>query len=125
MGSWDISSYTTITWVQATYTTWRLLRRRISSSALTLGKKINWTFEKYYTLHKEQDNILKNIKEHRYTGIDQLSTVTYLIEVINTMGLDSVKTFIMSDESLRQYFERCVTLYKYFSNSQVRMICSC
>ena len=71
-------------------------------------------------MHKEQDNILKNIKEHRYTGIDQLSTVTYLIEVINTMGLDSVKTFIMSDESLRQYFDGCMTLYKdFFKQSSV------
>ena len=34
------------------------------------GKKKNWTFEKYATLHKEHHNILESLNEHGYTGID-------------------------------------------------------
>ena len=66
-----------------------------------MGKKRNWTFDKYATLHKEK---------HGYTGIDQRSKVRYLIKGIKTTGLDSVNTRIMSDEGLHQDFDRCVTL---------------
>ena len=65
-------------------------------------------------MHKEQNNIFESLKDHGYTGIDQISKVGYLSEGINTMGLDSVKTHIMSDEGLRKYFGRYVTLYKDF-----------
>ena len=30
------------------------------------------------------------------------------------MGLDSVKTHIMSEGVIRNYFDECVTLYRYF-----------
>ena len=75
-------------------------------------------------MYKEQHKILESLKEHRYTGIDQQSKVRYLIEGINTTGLDSVKTNIMSDESVRHDFDGCVTLYKNFSNSQEKIISS-
>ena len=65
-------------------------------------------------MHKEQNNILGILKEHRYTGIDQKSNVGYLSEGINTTSLKSVKTCIMSDESLHQDFYGQVTLYKDF-----------
>ena len=32
----------------------------------------NWTFNNYYTLHKEQHNILGSLKEHGSTGVDQI-----------------------------------------------------
>ena len=48
------------------------------------------------------------------TGIEQRSKVRYLSEVIKTTSLNSVKTRIMSYESLRQGFDRCVTLYNDF-----------
>ena len=78
------------------------------------GEKRNWTFEKYATLHKKHHDILESLKEHGYTGIDQRSNVRYLSEDIKTDSLELVKTRIMSDEILRQYFDGCVTLYKYF-----------
>ena len=65
-------------------------------------------------MHKEQHNILKSLKEHRYTGIYQRSKVRYPREGIKTTSLNSVKTHIMSDESLHQYFDGCVKLYKDF-----------
>ena len=39
------------------------------------GENINWTFNKYSTLHKDQQKILKSQKEHEYTTIDQKSKV--------------------------------------------------
>ena len=74
----------------------------------------NWTFEKYTILHKEQHNILEIIKEHGYIGIDQRYKVRYLSEVINTTSLDLVKTRTMSNDSMGQDFDGCVTLYKDF-----------
>ena len=65
-------------------------------------------------MHKEKHNILYIIKAHGYTGINQISKVRYLSVGIKTMRLDSFKTRIMSDESLCQDFDRCVTLYKEF-----------
>ena len=64
-------------------------------------KKRNWTFKKYANLHKEQKNILNILKEHGYTGIDQRSKVRYLSKIINTTGLNSFQTRVMSDEVLR------------------------
>ena len=71
---------------------------------------MNWTFEKYATLQKEQQNILDSLKEYGYIEIDESSKVRYLSEGIKTIILTSVKTYIMSDESLRQDFDGCVTL---------------
>ena len=85
-------------------------------------EKRKWTFEKYSTLHKEKHNIIESLKEHGYTVVEQLLQVRYLNEGIKTTGLNSVKTRIMSDESLSQDFDKCVTLYKEFSNSQAQMI---
>lgn len=78
------------------------------------GETRGWTFEKYATLHKEQHNIIEGLMEHGYTGIDNRSKVRYLSDGIKTSSLDSVKTRIMSDASLRQDFAACVTLYKDF-----------
>ena len=87
--------------------------KKLSQCTYT-GEKRNWTFKKYATLHKEHHNILESLKDHGYTGINQKSKVGYLSKGINTTSLDSVKTRIISDESLRQDFEGCVTLYKDF-----------
>ena len=65
-------------------------------------------------MQKNQHNILDCIKEHGYTGINQKSKVRYLSKGINTTSLDSVKTCIMSDESMLQDFYGCVTSYKGF-----------
>ena len=91
------------------------LEKKLTQCSYT-GEKRNWTFEKYATLHKEQHNILEILKDHGYTWIEQRSMVRYLSEGIKTTSLDSVKTRIMSDKSLRQYFDSCVTLYKEFVN---------
>ena len=86
-------------------------------SAPTLKKK--WTLEKYAIFHKEQHNILESLKDQGYTGIDQQYKVRYLSEDIKTTSLDSVKTCIISDESLCQDFDGCVTLYKDFVRQSI------
>ena len=65
-------------------------------------------------MHKYQHKILESLIAHDYTGIDQISKVRYLSDGINTTGLDSVKTHIISDEDIRQNFDRCMNLYKVF-----------
>ena len=70
------------------------------------GERMNWTFDKCATLHKEKHNLLDSLKENVYKGIDQRSKVRYQSEGIKTTSLDSVKTRIMSDESLCQYLDR-------------------
>ena len=87
--------------------------KKIAQCSYT-GEKRNNTFEKYATLHKEHHNVLESLKEHGYTGIEQRSKVRYLSEGIKTTILDSVKTRIMLDESLHQYFDGCVTMYREF-----------
>ena len=83
------------------------------------GKKINCTLDKCSILHKEQHNILNSLKEHGYTGINQQSKVRYLSEFIKTTSLYSAKTYITSDESLRQDFDGCVKLNKYFVKQSI------
>jgi hypothetical protein len=49
-----------------------------------------------------------------YTGIDPHSKVRHLLDGIKTDKFDSVKTRIMSDASLCNNFDSCVTLYQDF-----------
>ena len=35
------------------------------------GENINWNFDKYDILHKDQHNILKSLKEYGCTGTNQ------------------------------------------------------
>ena len=61
-----------------------------------------------------QHNILKSLKEHGYTEIEQRSNGRYLTEGIMTTSIDSIKTRIMSDEILCQDFDGCIIFYKDF-----------
>lgn len=84
------------------------------------GEKKNWNFDKYATEHKRQHNILEGLVKHGYNGIDCRSKVRFLSDGIKTSSLDSVKTRIMSDESLRVDFDKSVTLYKDFVKQAVQ-----
>lgn len=78
------------------------------------GELRRWNFEKYVQVHVNQHNILENLVQHGYAGLDERSKVRHLMKGIKTDRLDSVKTRIMSDASLRSDFHACVTLYKDF-----------
>ena len=78
------------------------------------GEQRRWDFEKYINVHKSQHSIMEGLVEHGYTGIDPRSKVRYLLDGIKTDKLDSVKTRIMSDATLRNDFDACVTLYQDF-----------
>lgn len=78
------------------------------------GEQRRWDFEKYVNVHKSQHSIMEGLVEHGYTGIDPRSKVRYLLDGIKTDKFDSVKTRIMSDATLRNDFDACVTLYQDF-----------
>lgn len=84
------------------------------TSTVYSGKQRRWDFEKYVNVHKSQHSIMEGLVEHGYTGIDPRSKVRYLLDGIRTDKLDSVKTRIMSDATLRNNFDACVTLYQDF-----------
>ena len=87
------------------------VEKKFSQRSYT-GENRNLTFEKYATLHKEHHNILDSIKYYGYIGIEQRYKVKYRSKGTKKNIIDLVNTRIMLDESLRQYFDGCVTLYK-------------
>jgi hypothetical protein len=85
------------------------------------GEQRRWDFEKYINVHKSQHSIMEGLVEHGYTGIDPRSKVRYLLDGIKTDKFDSVKTRIMSDATLRNDFDACVTLYQDFIRQSVKI----
>jgi hypothetical protein len=76
------------------------------------GEKKRWNFERFVRNQVEQHTILNGLKDYGYSGIDDRSKVRHLVDGIRTRELDSVKTRIMSDATLRTNYDQCVTLYK-------------
>lgn len=83
-------------------------------STVYSGEQRRWNFERYVNVHKQQHSIMEGLVEFGYVGIDPRSKVRYLLDGIKTDKLDSVKTRIMSDATLRSDFDGCVTLYQDF-----------
>jgi hypothetical protein len=84
------------------------------------GEKRQWNFEKYAPMHLRQHLILEALVAHGYVGINPGSKVRFLLAGIRCSTLDAVKTRIISDESLRSDFARCVTLFKDFVKQTVQ-----
>ena len=78
------------------------------------GEKRRWNFEKYVKTHVDQHSILTGLVKHGYSGIDDQSKVRHLMAGIKTKVLYPVKTHIMASAVLRNDFDACVNLYKYF-----------
>lgn len=78
------------------------------------GEKRNWNFEKFARTHIDQHSILESLREHGYAGLDERSKVRHLLAGIKTTMLDSVKTRIMSDATLRSDFDAYVNLCQDF-----------
>lgn len=87
--------------------------RRLETTTYT-GEKRNWNFEKYVRMHIDQHAILEGLTMHGYAGIDNRSKVRHLLKGITTTTLDTVKTRIMSDATLRSDFNACVNLFQDF-----------
>ena len=64
----------------------------------------------------DQHQILTDLKEHSYSGIDERSKVRHLMAGINTETLDAVKTQIIASKPLRSDFAACIILYKDFNS---------
>ena len=78
------------------------------------GENKRWNFGKYFRVHLDQHQIMTDLKEHGYSGIDERSNVRHLLKVIKTDALDAVKIQILSSSALRSDFTACVSLYKDF-----------
>ena len=78
------------------------------------GDRRRWNFERFVRIHVDQHQILRNLTDHGYAGIDERSKVRHLLNGIKTKDLDPVKTRIMSDAGLRQDFDACVNLFQDF-----------
>ena len=76
------------------------------------GETRRWNFEHYVTVHQEQHMILERLVQHGHAGIDGCSKTWYLMSSIKTNALDSIKTQILADMTLRNDFSRCMVLYK-------------
>ena len=87
--------------------------RKLQTTTNT-GEKHRWNFEKYVRVHIDQHTILNCLKQHGYSGIDELSKVRHLTNGIKTKALDSVKTQILSSAALRNNFSTCVNLFQDF-----------
>ena len=87
--------------------------RALSNSSYS-GERKGWNFEKLVTHQTEQHGILERLTDYGYSGIDKRSKVRHLIDSVKTTSLDTVKTRILSDETLRQDYDACVTLYTDF-----------
>ena len=78
------------------------------------GEQQQWDVERYIDVHISQHSIMEGLVKHGYTGIDPHSKVHNLLDGIKADKFDSVKTQIMSDTTLRNDFDACVTLYQDF-----------
>jgi hypothetical protein len=58
--------------------------------------------------------ILKNLTQYGYAGIDERTKVQYLLEGIKTDKLDVPKSTILSKQRFQNNFDACVTFYKSF-----------
>jgi len=83
-------------------------------NALYKGELKNFNFEKYVRIHMDQHQILNDLKEHGYAGIDERSKVRHLTDGIKNTALDSVKNTILASATLRSDFTGCVALFKDF-----------
>ena len=82
--------------------------------AIYKGESRKWNFEKYVRVHMDQHQILTDLKDHGYAGIDERSKVRHLQDGIKTSALDSVINTILASATLRTDFTACVALYQDF-----------
>ena len=78
------------------------------------GEKRRHNFHKYATEILDSVQSLNNLKEYGYSGVDDRSSVRYLVDGIKDSSLDSTKNAILASPTLRSDFTACVNLFKDF-----------
>ena len=73
-----------------------------------------FSFDSYVKIHLDNHQVLSDLTEHGYAGIDERSKVRHLLKGIKSTKMDSVKTAILASPTLRSDFNSCVALYKDF-----------
>ena len=83
-------------------------------SARYYGEKKRWNFESYVTIHKAQHQVMRDLKEFGYQGMDPGTQVRHLMHGIKTKELDAAKAQILASPILQNKFDACVDLFKGF-----------
>jgi len=78
------------------------------------GNSRRFDFERFASLHKDQHNILTDLTEHGYKGIDEGTKVRHLLTGIQDPLLATVKTMILADKAYNRDFDASVNLCKTF-----------
>ena len=79
------------------------------------GETRRWNFEKYASAHLEQHTVLEELHaQGRHAGIDERAKVRHLMDGVKTSKLDTVKTSILADATLRNDFAAAAKLYTDF-----------
>ena len=73
-----------------------------------------FTFDTFVKIHLDHHQVLSDLVDHGYAGIDERSKVRHLLKGIKSTKMDSVKAAILASDKLRSDFSGCVTLYKDF-----------
>ena len=81
------------------------------------GKSKRWTFEYYVVVHLAQHQILSDLVEHGYQGMDDGTKVCHLTTGIKNDGLNVIRANILAIPDLQRDFDRCVTLFKSYISS--------
>ena len=69
------------------------------------GKKRDFTFQKFVSLHKFQHNIFNGLMEYGYSGVDDNFKVRMLMNGKNTNALDTCKASILDNPKMQGEFE--------------------
>ena len=76
------------------------------------GEKKRFNFEKFIRLQTENFQVLNDLKKYGHAGVDEASKVRQLVKSIKTTALDPVKTRIISEDKLKEDYEKSVSLCK-------------
>ena len=73
-----------------------------------------WKFDSRVAVHLAQHQILSDLVEHGYQGMDYSTKALHFTTGIKTDGLNVIKSNILASPYLQQYFDWCVTLFKSY-----------
>jgi hypothetical protein len=76
------------------------------------GEKRRYNFEKYVNAHVSVFNVMEDLKEHGYQGIDKGTRVRRFLAGIHCRDLEHLKAQCVSNPTLKEDFDGVVIVYK-------------
>jgi hypothetical protein len=77
-----------------------------------VGEKRRYNFEKYVNAHVSVFNVMEDLKEHGYQGIDKGTRVRRFLAGIHCRDLEHLKAQCVSNPALKEDFDGVVVVYK-------------